>query len=224
MTLIAGASIAFRGGVCQGVLPWDASRGFVISRETACQSLVIRAVRDGGMAQSLYNSALMEQKNAWQLKSIARHHPQTMSICQCLQVPAQHPRPKQLRQSPAMQPESTIEDCIGIREPGDAVKVVSGKDWSSLLLASLIHERQLRSGRLDRPAPGFHVGQGLAAERSPKMAQEYQQDRGGSGEVFKASAILVARRCQGFCERLTGCSPDGFFFHSFTRVVLPKEV
>ena len=120
-----------------------------------------------------------------------------------------------------MQSERSIQDCIGIPEPGYTVKAISCKEGSSLFLASLVHERQLRPCRFDRLAPLLHIGQGLSAERSPEMAQEYQQDKGGSGDLCQASAPLVACSCQGLRKRLAGCDGDSAHFHSITLVVLP---
>jgi len=73
-----------------------------------------------------------------------------------------------------------------------------------------VNERNLRSRRFEGFAACSNVREGLATERSPKVAEEDQQDAGAARQLQQAVAVLRLRLAQGLGQSVVIRHGDSF--------------
>ena len=120
------------------------------------------------------------------------------------QPPLPDTRMCEFEQRSVLEIEGTIEMMLRIAEARNVEQPVLRKPSVGIRRGLHVHERNLRSSRLDgRTHPG-QVRHRLTAEHSPEMPQEHEQHRLPARQGEQARAVLRPRGLEGGRQRRHG--------------------
>ena len=88
-----------------------------------------------------------------------------------------HARMRELEERALFEPELPVEGLVGIADANDIADPVLLEPGIGVFRRRHVHERNLRSRRLDGRSITGDVGQRFAAERSAEVAQEDEEHR-----------------------------------------------
>src|SRR5262245_11237912 len=165
------------------------------------------------MTEGSDDRSILDQENAGHAEYIAAGPPTAMTAPPGFPVALQNPQAQEFRDAGAAEAKRPVKIACGIAETRQILQAILPRHSRCLSLWVGMHERQLRSQRLDGLTLFGQVRHGFAAENSAKVAKENHQDRRLPRQFIDRGAVLVfgladsLREIHGWGVRLVEKSP-----------------